>query len=238
MKNKKSGVSVDDGASHNGDVIYYSEDSPSDTESISLKGSVPTQTGDTGWCFEDDISGNICVCGALGRAHKDCPLNRDITSRWVTVNLHDGKLGKCHLPSCVVQVFGDRCLLFCHKGVPTTGYAKSQLTTVTGDVSISVDNWRTTAKTSLRDVASDSESLEECNCGLAKPAVEHVVDLTEDPTVMSSADGSAVASNTWVSTPLYSLHVDKKRESFRPMVGSRTLSLGLLSCSSCKNSQT
>ena len=63
MKNKKSGVSVDD---YNGDVIYYFEDCPSDTESISLKGSVPTPTGDTSWCFEDDIvSGNICVCAAL-----------------------------------------------------------------------------------------------------------------------------------------------------------------------------
>ena len=48
----------------------------SDTESISLKDSVPTPTGDSSWYFEDDIiSGNICVCGALGRAHKDCPLN-------------------------------------------------------------------------------------------------------------------------------------------------------------------
>ena len=128
------------------------------------------------------------------------------------VNLHDGKLGKCHLPYCVVQVFGDRCLLFCRKGVLTTGYAKRQLTTVSGDVSISGDNWRTAAKTLLRDVASDSVSLELCNCGLAKPAVEHIVDLTEDTTVVSSADGSAGASSTWVSTPLYSLHVDKKQE--------------------------
>ena len=96
------------------------------------------------------------------------------------VNLHDGKLGKCHLPCCIVQVFGDRCPLCCRKGVLTTGYATRQLTTVSGDVSISVHNWRTAAKTSLRDVASNSESLELCNCGLAKPAVEHVVDLTED----------------------------------------------------------
>ena len=74
--------------------------------------------------------------------------------------------------------------------------ATPQLTTVSGDVSISVHNWQTAAKTSLRDVASDSESLELCNCGLAKPAVEHIVDLTEDTIVMSSADGFAVASST------------------------------------------
>ena len=54
-----------------------------------------------------------------------------------------------------------------------------------------------------------------CNCGLANPAVEHV-DLTEDTTVVSSADSSAVASSTWVSTPLYSLHVDKKQEILSP----------------------
>ena len=61
-------------------------------------------------------------------------------------------------------------------------------------------------------MASDSTSLEMCNCNLSEPAVEDVVDLTEDPTVISSADGSAVVSNTWVSTPLYSLPIDKKRE--------------------------
>ena len=83
-------------------------------------------------------------------------------------------------------------------------------------MSISVDNWRIAAKISLRDVASDSTSLETCNCNLSEPAVEDVVDLTEDPTVVSSADGSAVVSNTWVSTPLYSLHMDKKREVISP----------------------
>ena len=67
-----------------------------------------------------------------------------------------------------------------------------QLTARSGDVSISVENWRTAAKTSLRDVANDSASLEVYNCGLAKS----VVDLAEDPTVVSSADGSTVASNT------------------------------------------
>ena len=51
-----------------------------------------------------------------------------------------------------------------------------------------------------------------CNCGLTKTIVEYVVDLTDDPTALSSADGSAVVSNTWVSTPLYTLHIDKKRE--------------------------
>ena len=67
VKNQRSNVSVDDRASVNNDVIHYSEDSLSDTESVSLKGSVPTPTSDTSWCFEDDIvSGNICVCGALG----------------------------------------------------------------------------------------------------------------------------------------------------------------------------
>ena len=76
-KNQKGGVSVDDRASENSDVIYYSEDSLSDAESISLKESVPTPTGDSSWCFEDDIiSGIICLCGAQGRAHKkECPLN-------------------------------------------------------------------------------------------------------------------------------------------------------------------
>ena len=83
-------------------------------------------------------------------------------------------------------------------------------------MSISVDNWRTAAKISLRDVANDSSRLEMCNCNLSEPAVEDVVDLTKDPAVVSSADDSAVSSNTWVSTPLYSLHVDKKQEILSP----------------------
>ena len=63
-------------ASDNNDVISYSEDTLSDAESISLEKSVPTPTGDTSWCFEDDVLSGICVCGALGRAHKrDCPSN-------------------------------------------------------------------------------------------------------------------------------------------------------------------
>ena len=128
------------------------------------------------------------------------------------VNLHDSKLGKCHLPCCVVQVFGDRCLLCCHKGVLTTGYAKGRLTAISGDPSISVDKWRTAGRISLRDVANDSANLKVCSCGLTKTIVEHVVDLTDDPTALSSADGSAVVSNTWVSTPLYTLHIDKKQE--------------------------
>ena len=66
-----------------------------------------------------------------------------------------------------MQVFGDRCLLCCDKGVLTTGYAKGskgQLTAISGDLSISVDNWRTAGRTSLRDVANDPESLKVCNC--------------------------------------------------------------------------
>ena len=56
-----------DGASENSDVIYYSEDSLSDAESISLKESVPTPTDDSSWCFEDDIISGIST--------QECPLN-------------------------------------------------------------------------------------------------------------------------------------------------------------------
>ena len=179
VKNQRSGVSVDDRASDN-DVISYSEDTLSDADRISLEKSVPTPTGDTSWCFEDDVISGICECGALGRAHKrDCPSNsrnhyvgcilfpkassadsdkngknddcvkskppkasKPVDTRSTRrgkrekpggekpppakrprpnfkvgdcVNLHDSKLGKYHLPCCIVQVFGDRCLLCCHK---------------------------------------------------------------------------------------------------------------------------
>ena len=122
------------------------------------------------------------------------------------VNLHDSKLGKCHLPCCVVQVFGDRCLLYCHKGVLATGYAKGQLTALSSDLSISVDYWQTAGRILLRDVGKDSANLKVCNCGLAKT----VVDLTDNPTAVSSAFSRWFCS--WVSTPLYTLHIDKKQE--------------------------
>jgi hypothetical protein len=67
-----------------------------------------------------------------------------------------------------------------------------------------------------------------CNCSLAKT----VVDLTGDPS-LSSADGSAVASSTWVSTPLYNLHVDKKRKivsSFQILRGEYVHIIFLVGC--------
>ena len=107
------------------------------------------------------------------------------------VKLHDSKLGKCHLAVLC------KCLVidayYCHKGVLTTGCAKGQSTAISGDLSISVDNWRIAGRTLLRDVANDSANLKVCNCGLAK-----TVDLTDDPTVLSSTDGFAVVSNTTV----------------------------------------
>ena len=115
-----------------------------------------------------------------------------------------------------MQVFGDRCLLFCCKGVLATGYVKGQLMAVTGDATISAENWRTAARISLREVAGDPANLEVCNCGIAKPVVEHVVDLTEDSTVVSSDKSTTTGGNTWLSTPLYSLHVDKKQEILSP----------------------
>ena len=127
------------------------------------------------------------------------------------MNLHDSKLGKCHLPCCIVQIFADRCLLCCRNGVLANGYAKGQLVTVTSDVTISAENWRTAARISLREVAGDPANLEVCNCGIAKPVVENV-DLTEDTTVVSSDESSTTVSNNWLSTLLYTLHVDKKCE--------------------------
>ena len=213
------------------------EDSQSDAESIALKESVLTPTANSGWCFEDDIiSGNLCLCGALGRAHKkECPLNsrnryagctlfpmansgkgdesklpktskagtgsthlgkrgkpageepppakkrKHILKVGDCVNLHDSKLGKYHLPCCIVQIFGDRCLLCCRKGVLATGYTKGQLMAITSNVTISAENWRTAAKVSLQKVVDDPANLKVCNCGLSRPVVEHILDLRTPP---------------------------------------------------------
>ena len=72
-KSLKTGTFRDDDASQNSDVICLDEDAQSDAESFSSKGRVPNPDS---WCFEDDIvAGDVCTCGAHGRAHKECPLN-------------------------------------------------------------------------------------------------------------------------------------------------------------------
>ena len=61
-KIRESGNSVDDRATEDSDIVYYSEDSQSDAGSIALKESVLTPTANSSWCFEDDIiSGNLCL---------------------------------------------------------------------------------------------------------------------------------------------------------------------------------
>ena len=48
------------------------------------------------------------------------------------------------------------------------------------------------------------------------PSQAEHVDLTEDSAVSSSDEGSTITSNTWLSTPLYTLHADKKQEILSP----------------------
>ena len=64
-----SGVKEDDTESENGDAVHSSLESPSSESSVISE--------ESDWCFEDDIiSGNVCTCGAISRAHKkDCPLS-------------------------------------------------------------------------------------------------------------------------------------------------------------------
>ena len=262
-KNLKTGTSSDDDASENSDVICLTEDDQSDAESFSSEGRVPSPDS---WCFEDDIiAGDVCTCGAQGRAHmKDCPLNsrnlyvrttlfprassiesqadgcgksklpkRSKVSTGPTqlgkrerpasdkpppvrknkpnfkvgdyVGLHESKLDEYHIPCRVVQMFGERCLLYCRKGVLRTGYAKSRLVALSSELSISVENWRTAAKVSLREVTSDPASLEVCCCDIARP------ELTNESIVLSSDEESS-AANTWLTTPLYTLKMEKKEE--------------------------
>ena len=75
------------------------------------------------------------------------------------MGLHESKLDKYHIPCHVVQIFSERCVLYCRKGVLSTSYAQSKLIALTSDLSISVENWRTTGKVSLRELTSDLASL-------------------------------------------------------------------------------
>ena len=81
------------------------------------------------------------------------------------------------------------------------------------DLSISVENWRTAAKVLIREVISDPGNLEVCYCdvslALAKP------ELTKESIALSS-DEESTAGNTWVSTLLYTLMMDKKEKVLLP----------------------
>ena len=133
------------------------------------------------------------------------------------VCLHESKLDNHHIPCRVVQMFGEKCVLYCRKGVLRSGYATSKLLALSSDWSVSVENWRSAKKVSLKEVASDPASLEQCNCDLGKPAKVDVAvfDLTEKSSVVSSHSVSTVSS-VWVSTPLYTLMVEKKKEILSP----------------------
>lgn len=68
---KDSTSHVDDGAtSVNSDVMPMLSDEESSSDDFIL-------SSDSGYCFEDDIStGDLCTCGAGGKAHKkDCPMS-------------------------------------------------------------------------------------------------------------------------------------------------------------------
>ena len=59
--------------------------------------------------------------------------------------------------------------------------------------------WKT-GELSLREVTSDPASLKVCYCDLAKPEL----------TIVLSSDEESTADNTWLSTLLYTLSMDKE----------------------------
>ena len=125
------------------------------------------------------------------------------------VGLHEIKLDKYHVPCRVVQMFGERCVLYCHKGVLSTVYARSKLIALTSDLSTFVENWQTAAEVSLREVTSVPASLEVCYCDPAKS------ELTKESIDLYS-DEESTAGNTWLSIPLYTLKMDKKKKDLLP----------------------
>ena len=62
------------------------------------------------------------------------------------VCLHSRSLGKWHLPCRIVKVFGNRCQLYCSKGVLKISYSATELMPLTGNDSIPLDKWRQAPK--------------------------------------------------------------------------------------------
>ena len=76
---------------------------------------------------------------------RKCKLNLKVGGY---VSLHERKLDNYHTPCCVMQMFGDKCVLYFRKGVLKSGYASSELLALSSDWSISIENWRTAKKVS------------------------------------------------------------------------------------------
>ena len=76
---------------------------------------------------------------------------------------------------------------------------------------MSLESWRTAAKVSLRDVASDPNCLEECECAVNK-VNNSVTDLTQD----DDYDEVAVSINNWLCNPLYTLTSTNREEVLSP----------------------
>ena len=264
LKNKSS--------HHEDDTKSANIDTLSDEE-FSTDDFIPSSDSDC--CFEDNIfTGDLCTCGAGGRAHKkDCPMssrNRYHTGRVLfpsdpsadpippptdtaggsdvigtnpgsnvlgkrenvsgdqlpsakkqrsstsykvgdKVCVHTDRLDKHHVPCRVVLVVGKKYQLYCHKGVLNRSYVMQELSTCKSDWSLSLEGWRTGAKVSLQDVASDPNCLEKCECAVDK-VNNTVIDLTQD----DDSDAVAVSSKNWLCNPLYTLTSTNREEVLSP----------------------
>ena len=127
------------------------------------------------------------------------------------VCVHTDRLDKHHVPCRVVLVVGKRYQLYCHKGVLNRSYVMQELSTCKSDWSLSLEGWRTGAKVSLQDVASDPNCLEKCECAVDKVS-NTVIDLTQD----DDSDAVAASSKNWLCNPLYTLTSTNREEVLSP----------------------
>ena len=271
---KDSTSHVDDGAtsSVNSDAMPMLSDEESSSDDFIL-------SSDSDFCFEDDIlTGDLCTCGAGGKAHKkDCPMssrNRyhtgrvlfpndpsadpippptdtasgtDVTDTTKSINpgssvigkrenvsgdqpppakkqrsstsckvgdkvcVHTDRLDKQHVPCRVVLIVGKKYQLYCHKGVLKGSYVMQELSTCKSDWSVSLEGWRTAAKVSLQDVASDPNGLEKCEC-----AVNIINNSVMDLTQGDDSDVVTVSIYKWLCNPLYTLTSTNREEVLSP----------------------
>ena len=198
-KKMEPNASRDGDVSENSDIICLSDDAQSDPESFTSEWRVSSPDS---CCFEDNIIAGESQADGHGKSKlpkvdtaptklgkrersssdKPPPVRKRKPDIKVGdyVGLHKSRLDKCHIPCHMVQMFGKRCSLYCHKGVLRTGYAKSQLVALGSDLSIPVEDWRTAAKVSLGEVVSDPSSLEVCCCDLDLDKPKEVIVLSSD----------------------------------------------------------
>ena len=146
---------------HTGRVLFPSDPSadsiPPPTDSAGGSDVIGTNPGSSVLGKRENVSGDQPPPAKMQRSSTSYKVGDKVC-------VHTDRLDKHHVP-CRVDLV-KKYQLYCHKGILKGTYVMQELSTCKSDWPVSLEGWRTAAKVSLRDAASDPNCLEKCECAL------------------------------------------------------------------------